>query len=400
MKKVLLFFWVTPVLAILSCSDLLNTDAQRAGPPSGITLYAPDRVLSTGFTVRWNRTASRQFAAYHLYCDTNSVPSDSSPYVYKTLYRDDTSYTFTSLPSATTWNVRARVYNSMSFFESNEITVTTSACSCGSFSSTFMHGMALIPAGCYSDSAGYEVTISRDFFMDTVEVTEAQWAEIMHPDSPVVSLKPRTDVSWYQILLYCNKKSVRMHLDTCYSFSSISYDTLDGSIAGISDLRCDFQKRGFRLPTEDEWEYTYRAGVPTDFYWGKNSSVRPRLDSIVYPLTPPDSQEISNYEWWRHAANIMEVQEGGVKRSNPWHLYDLGGNVREFVWNAWDAFSPRLRSNRLDYSGKSTPASAERVTRGGAYFSGSECLSANYRMSWWPPDKNWAIGFRLVRTSL
>ncbi|MBN2038137.1 MAG: SUMF1/EgtB/PvdO family nonheme iron enzyme [Chitinispirillaceae bacterium] len=396
MKKTALFLFFATVGSLLSCSDLLHTDMRRTPPPEGITLYSPDRVFSTGCTVRWSKTASAQFAAYHLYCDIQPHPSDASPFVYKTNYRDDTCHTFTNLASGTTWHLRARVYNSMSYAMSNEITVTTPSCSCGAFSGTHQDGMTLIPAGCFNDSAGYEVTISYDFFMDTVEVTEAQWAGIMHPDSPVVSLKPKTDVSWYQILLYCNKKSAGMNRDTCYYYSSILYDTIDGSITGMHDLQCGFSKNGFRLPTEDEWEYAYRAGIANDFYWGKNSAEPPHRDSIIYPATPSDSEEISTYEWWCHNNISFEANDVGLKRSNPWHLHDLGGNVREMIW---DAFLPRSRNNRLDFRGAAALSSAERVTRSGTFSSCAEFLSANHRMSWWPPDKNSSIGFRLVRTA-
>jgi hypothetical protein len=242
------------VSLFLGCSGILDSDARKIAAPGAITIANPDHVYATGFTVRWSRAVSENFAAYYLFCDKKSGLDENSMYVRKFVYKNDTSFTFTDVSHGTQWFIKARVYNGFSYSESNEISVTTPICSCGNFTDQRLNGMVLIPAGCYSDSAGYSATVSRDFYLDTAEVTEEEWAIIMRPDSLTSSRKPKVNICWYQAVLFCNKKSLLQNKDTCFTYASITYAP-DSSISELTDLRCDFTRNGFRLPTEDEWEY-------------------------------------------------------------------------------------------------------------------------------------------------
>lgn len=120
-----------------------------------------------------------------------------------------------------------------------------------------------------------------------------------------------------------------------------------------------------RLPNEQEWEYAARAGTHTRYYWGELWNVR-MANAGSRLITPVDAYP-----------------------PNPWGLYDMLGNVMEYVIDPWDGF------NEPD-----TLLGAEMLTlRGGCYgFSPAMCTCASqfpYLLCDSPP----CVGFRLVITS-
>jgi formylglycine-generating enzyme required for sulfatase activity len=72
----------------------------------------------------------------------------------------------------------------------------------------------------------------------------------------------------------------------------------------------------YRLPTEAEWEYACRAGTTTAFWFGDNG------------------ENIGDYEWYADNADF-KYQKVGTKKPNPWGLYDMHGNVAEWVLDAY-----------------------------------------------------------------
>ena len=133
----------------------------------------------------------------------------------------------------------------------------------------------------------------------------------------------------------------------------------------------------YRLPTEAEWEYACRAGTTTAFSFGDNE------------------KQLGEYEWFRgNAMNAGEeyAHKVGLKKPNPWGLYDMHGNVIEWC-SDWYG---------LEFLGGTDPAGpnggSNRVARGGCWgnYAGS-CRSA-YRNYLVPPSRNFHTGFRVART--
>lgn len=171
--------------------------------------------------------------------------------------------------------------------------------------------------------------------------------------------RPVEGVSWFDAIAFCNKWSQMDGL-------ALVYEITDDMVM------CHFQRNGYRLPTEAEWEYACRAGCSADFYWGQNES------------------ESSQHAWFD--ANSEDVTHAvGTKRKNAFGLYDMVGNVWEWT-NDW--FCP-------DYYGqcdRENPVGPEfgefRVLRGGCWFNGTSRLRSFSRLKRLPHLVDDVSGFR------
>ncbi|MDG4603514.1 MAG: formylglycine-generating enzyme family protein [Defluviicoccus sp.] len=134
----------------------------------------------------------------------------------------------------------------------------------------------------------------------------------------------------------------------------------------------------YRLPSEAEWEYATRAGTTTRFSWG---------DAI----TPQNA----NYaESWLH-----KTTEVGAYPANPWGLYDVHGNVWEWVEDVWHnnyEGAPTDSSAWTESEGNNS--SSRRVTRGGAWIDGPRHLSSAIRDGLELQFRFINQGFRVART--
>ena len=168
------------------------------------------------------------------------------------------------------------------------------------FTSTIGMEFVLIPAGEFDmgspsdEGYSYEkpvhhVTIEDPFYMGTYEVTQAQWHAIMG-DNP----------SYFEG-------------DDDLPVEQVSWDNVQSFITKLND------KEGtnkYRLPSEAEWEYACRAGTSTRYSFGDNES------------------ELGDYAWYDDNSG-RQTHLVGQKRANSWGLYDMHGNVREWVQDCW-----------------------------------------------------------------
>jgi formylglycine-generating enzyme required for sulfatase activity len=226
-------------------------------------------------------------------------------------------------------------------------------------------GMTLngIPAGTFmmgslpaDNEHLHKVTISKAFYMQTTEVTQSQWKEVMGTEP------------------WKGKDYVRKGLN--YPASYVSWDDAVAYCEKLSEK----EGKTYRLPTEAEWEYACRAGTETAWSFGD------------------DEKELGDYAWYRQTAwDIDEkyAHQVGLKKPNAFGLYDMHGNVYEWChdYTGKDYYK---QSPANDPTG---PASGVgRVLRGGSWFFDSRYARSAFRFGYDAADRNGPDGgFRVVR---
>ena len=221
------------------------------------------------------------------------------------------------------------------------------------------------------------MTITRSFYAQTHEVTQAEWQALMDNNPSYFSGDgadcgsdcPVEYVNWYEALAYANALSTLEGLQECYELSGCT-NTPDDDME-CTDVSWDFDCLGYRLPTEAEWEYTIRADTTTAYYNG---------DDLV-----------ENIAWYTDNSNNT-THPVGEKEANLWGLYDMSGNVREWCWDLYESYDS---SPVTDPIGPDS-GSSSRVLRGGSW-GGSVSNARSARRSFSDPGLcNRNNGFRLV----
>lgn len=211
------------------------------------------------------------------------------------------------------------------------------------------------------------VTIDA-FYMSRHEVTQAEWRQFMTPAfcSMIGDDLPVDNVSWNDIIIYCNARSDKEGLQRAYKSSVVN---------GVRVVTCDFKANGYRLPSEAEWELAAKAGMDFD-YSGSD-----------------DADDVA----WYSSNSSGKIRKVGLKKINPYGLYDMTGNVAEWVW---DWFDPNYIRNLPTFMNPSGPANGTlKSIRGGSVMNGAGSglnILSRDRMN--PASGRQFLGFRLVRT--
>jgi formylglycine-generating enzyme required for sulfatase activity len=253
-----------------------------------------------------------------------------------------------------------------------------------------------------SESPQRQVTLTRSFVIGKYEVTQGEFKSLMGYNPSYFSNCgancPVENVSWHEALAYMNALSKSRSLEECFdctgSGSSVSCKE-KSQYSGQNYYNC----KGYRVPTEAEWEYAYRGGTSTAFYNGDitetGCAVDPKLDKIGWycgnsTVTYSGCVDLSGYG----GSKCAGTHPVGGKQANAWGLHDMAGNVWEWVYDWYQDSYNNLSAT--DPAGPST--GSDRVDRGGSCVYVAQFCRAAYRSGVTPDSRNRDLGFRFLRS--
>ena len=205
--------------------------------------------------------------------------------------------------------------------------------------------MGTIAGGADSERPAHTVTLSA-FQIQKTELTQGQWRAVMG-----------------------GNPSANQPCGPSCPVESVSWDDIQTFITRLNQLD---PGKGYRLPTEAQWEYAARAGTTSEY--GAPGTV----DDIG----------------WYDGNSGRITKPAAQKRANAWGLFDMSGNVLELVQDFY-SLTYYASSAAIDPLGPAT--GTDRVTRGGSVSSPSSNLRSAYRSSRGQSQPASAIGCRLVR---
>jgi formylglycine-generating enzyme len=254
--------------------------------------------------------------------------------------------------------------------------------------------MILVPGGTYtmgrtngsgddSEIPVHIVTLSS-FRIGKYEVTQDEWESVMGEDNKenhaLRDNYPGDSQSWYEILVYCNLRSIAEGLTPVFHINDSTNPTDWGNIPTVDNIVwnnaiCDWTATGYRLPTEAEWEFAARGGTatPDNLYSGGND-----IDLLA----------------WYGLNSGYETHPVGLKQANALGIYDMSGNVWEWCWDWSDSYTSTEQTNPTGPN-----SGTYRIVRGGRCSSDEAGCRVYSRMSAEPRTGAGDFGFRLCRSS-
>lgn len=216
-----------------------------------------------------------------------------------------------------------------------------------------------------SDEFQHKVTISRPFLLQATELTQREWSTLIphNPSANACRDCPVENITWWEAAHYLNLRSLQEGLPPCYRLQGCRREAGQGMTcesAQSHGSRC----RGYRLPTEAEWEYAAQ---------------------------PPGDPQKKIRGWTGNLSST--TQRAGTLGDNGRGLFDMVGNVEEWMH---DFSAPYPAGQVRDPQGPAV--GSRKVVRGGSWKSPKRRARVAYRDSATPSTRNAERGFRMART--
>ena len=201
--------------------------------------------------------------------------------------------------------------------------------------------------------------LDGDLWVMNTPVTQQLYQQVMKRN-PSLTKKadfPVESVTWYDAIAFCNALSDYMGLPPAYDLADGTHHT--------------FQKRGYRLLTEAEWEFCARSNTEYSFSGS---------DNVMDVAWIPENS--------RH-----QLQAVGQKQPNAYELYDMSGLVREWCWDRYGQYESHSIPNPTG-----SKKGRKRAVRGGSYMRPIEFTKCVKRDKMHPELPVADVGFRICRS--
>ena len=201
-----------------------------------------------------------------------------------------------------------------------------------------------------------EVTITQGFYMARREITQAQWVSVL------------------DVAPWAEQRYVEVGLGRPAVY--ISWHDVQEFVGRLNEAAGEHV---YRLPTEAEWEYAARAGTTTRWSFGE------------------DENQLWHYAWYTENAwslGMRHAMPTGVKRPNPWGLFDMHGNAWEWVQDWFAPYDETFAT--VDPQGPET--GTDRVIRSGYFGNNAPIVRTAARGGDDASTRIFCVGARLVRT--
>ncbi len=245
---------------------------------------------------------------------------------------------------------------------------------------TFYTSFVRVEGGTFNNGTS-NVTISS-FYVDKYEITQYAYLATMgtNPSSHSdMNNLPVEYVTWFNAIEYCNRRSLNEGLTPSYSYASYGTNPTNWPVgwntnnANHINVSCNWTGNGYRLLTEMEWMYAARGGNQTHNY------------------TYSGSNDCNAVAWYYSFVSYTHIV--GTKTANELGLYDMSGNVEEWVWDIYASSYPSGAQNNPHGSA----SGSYRMKRGGSIVGSASNCAVTWRNWNYPTGSGYFNGFRVCR---